>query len=629
VKLKPTNVPSAPLPRLHGIDDLRAIETVALEHRDLPRTTWEIVDQAADARPDDPANVWVPDPANPERNIRYSFAELRLAVQRYANVYSGLGLDRSEAVAFLTPNVSRLLPAILGAQAAGIAAPMNPAFEIDRLTTLLSTTGARVVVAAGPEFGEDRWDRLRSRARRMGAKALLALRPDDADTPAPALGAVRGLTVLYLDDAAAHVTSDGLACTPPRPQDIAAYFHTGGTTGAPKVAAHTHVNEAFLAWDMATSVGFRPGDAILAGLPLFHVNGLMVTGLAPILGGVTSVWPGPLGWRDPALLRNTWRLIEHFGITAMSGVPTVYAGLAALEVDAAISTLRTPIVGAAPLPKPVATAFEARTGVSLQEGYGLTEAGCASTFTLASAGLPGCVGQRMPYQRVAAASFDDAGAITLLPTGTPGEIVISGPTVFAGYVKGSDSRRWLDKSSIVDGWLRTGDLGSIDSEDRVWITGRSKDLIIRGGHNIDPTIIEEALLMHPHVRAAAAIGRPDLRAGEVPIGFVVVDPAYEGDDLVDWVARQIDEPAARPVTIEMLPELPLTAVGKTFKPALHARTVAALIRARIDEIGATVEAQFTDNGLLIEVNGSDVVVGTARATLKELAIDAEVTHHVR
>jgi fatty-acyl-CoA synthase len=201
--------------------------------------------------------------------------------------------------------------------------------------------------------------------------------------------------------------------------------------------------------------------------------------------------------------------------------------------------------------------------------------------------------------------------------------------VFAGYVKGSDSRRWLDKSSIVDGWLRTGDLGSVDSEDRVWITGRSKDLIIRGGHNIDPTIIEEALLLHPHVRAAAAIGRPDLRAGEVPIAFVVVDSDYDGDDLVEWAARQIDEPAARPVTVELLPELPLTAVGKTFKPALYARSVADLIRARIEEIGATVEARVTDHGLQFEVNGSDVVVGTARATLKELAIDAEVTHHVR
>lgn len=629
MRLKYPVVPTMPFPALRNADDLRAIEAVPLERRNIPRTTWEIVDHAAESFPNELANTWIPDPADPERSVRYTFADLRLAVQRYSNVYVGLGLDRSEAVAFLTPNVSRLLPAVLGAQAAGIAAPMNPAFEIDRLSTLVATTGARIIVAAGPEFGEERWDRLRSRARRMGVNAVLALRPDNATGPAPALGSISGLSVLYLDDAAANVTTGVLAGSPPAPHDIAAYFHTGGTTGAPKVAAHTHANEAFLAWDMATSVGFQPGDAILAGLPLFHVNGLMVTGLAPILAGAHSVWPGPLGWRDPTLLKNSWRLIERFGITAMSAVPTVYAQLANLEVDADISTLRTPIVGAAPLPTPVASGFASRTGVGLQEGYGLTEAGCASSFTPPGLGKSGSVGQRMPYQRVAAASFDGNGGIAVLPPGSSGEIVISGPTVFAGYVKRSDSRRWLDTSDVIEGWLRTGDLGSVDSDGRVWITGRSKDLIIRGGHNIDPSVIEEALLAHPHVRAAAAIGRPDARSGEVPIAYVVTDDQYADDDLVAWAAGRIDEPAARPVTVERLPELPLTAVGKPFKPELRARAIKALLTARIAAAGETdvsVGARLTDQGLSIEVEGSDDAVRIAREALSDLAIEAEVQH---
>lgn len=630
--LAETPTPGAMIPTLESVDDLRAIEAVPLARRNLPRTTWEIVDFAAQTFPDELANTWLPEPADPERGIRYTFLELRTAVQRYSNVYVGLGLGRTEAVAFLTPNVSTLLPALLAAQAVGIAAPINPAFDIDRLTTLIATTGTRIVVAAGPEFGEERWERLRSCARRLGLTALLALRPDGAVGTPPSLASMTGVSVLYLDDAAANVTSGMLGSTPPGPHDIAAYFHTGGTTGAPKVAAQTHGNEAFLAWDIATSVGFRLGDTILAGLPLFHVNGLLVTGLAPLLAGANSAWPGPLGWRDPSLLRNTWRLIERFGITAMSAVPTVYAQLATLEVDADISTLRTPVVGAAPLPAPVATSFRKQTGIALQEGYGLTEAGCASSFTLHGSSKPGSVGQRMPYQRVAAASFDSEGAITLLAPGIPGEIVISGPTVFAGYVKRANSRQWLDTSSIVDGWVRTGDLGSVDAEDRVWITGRSKDLIIRGGHNIDPTVIEEALLAHPHIRAAAAIGRPDLHAGEVPIAFVVVDADFDGDDLVAWAATRIDEPAARPLSVELLPELPLTAVGKPFKPALHAITVAALLRSRLKDLGepgAAVWTRQTDNGLVITVDGSDEAVEMTKAALKDFASDAEVEHHVK
>lgn len=615
-------------PAVDTASKLREVEAVPFAERVIPRTTWSILERAAQQHPNELANIWVPDPAQPEQRITYTFSELLQAATRYANLFTELGVGRNDAVALLTPNLSRFLPAMLGAQAVGIVAPINPTFDGERIATLLHTTGTKVIIAAGPEFGEDRWKALTSQVHRVGVTAVLALRPDNAVGEGPDLGTAPGVTLNYLDDAAAESSPHQLSVAPPQPESIASFFHTGGTTGAPKVAAHTHENEAFVAWNIVTAANLSGADRILAGLPLFHVNGVMVTGLSPILAGTPSVWPGPLGWRDPALLRNLWRLVEEFGITTMSAVPTVYTQLAMLPVDADISTLRTPVVGAASLPKSVGRKFAEHTGIQLQEGYGLTEAVCASSFTVHGNGKPGSVGQRLPYQQMVAAAIDETGAATHLPAGELGEILISGPAVFAGYVQRTPEGFTLDRSSVVDGWLRTGDLGYVDADERVWITGRSKDLIIRGGHNIDPSVIEEALLTHPNVTSAAAIGRPDQHSGEVPIAYVTVNEQYGGEDLVAWAAQHIDEPAARPQTVEVLADLPLTIIGKPFKPELRARAIASLLSARLAKEGfegAAVESRLSDRGLVIGVSGSSAsAFDVARSALEELAIEAEV-----
>ena len=139
-------------------------------------------------------------------------------------------------------------------------------------------------------------------------------------------------------------------------------------------------------------------SVIFAALPLFHTNALVVTVLAPLLKGQHVVWGGPLGYRDLPLFENFWKIVERYRIAAMSAVPTVYSVLAQIPVDADISSLKLPIVGAAPLPPAVRDAFEARTGVALCEGYGLTEGTCASAFSWPDAPRPGTVGQRLPYQ---------------------------------------------------------------------------------------------------------------------------------------------------------------------------------------------------------------------------------------
>jgi fatty-acyl-CoA synthase len=369
---------------------------------------------------------------------------------------------------------------------------------------------------------------------------------------------------------------------PPAAGDVASYLHTGGTTGTPKLAARTHANEVANAWMIVSADLMQPGSTVFAALPLFHTNALLVTVLGPLLKGQHVVWAGPLGYRDLPLYGNFWKLVERYGIMSMSGVPTVYAALAQVPVDADISSLQLPIVGAAPLPPAVSDAFQARTGVALCEGYGLTEATCASARSWPDAPRPGTLGQRLPYQEVRAVAIDEAtGDWTFLEAGEVGTIVLRGPNVFAGYlVRGESGTEPRADGKLRDGWLDTGDLGAVDDEGFIRLAGRAKDLIIRGGHNIDPATIEDALLEHPAVAAAGAVGRPDVHAGEVPMAFVALTPGVtvEAAELEAWAADHVPERAAAPRHVEIIDELPLTAVGKPYKPELRRRAAAQAAR---------------------------------------------------
>jgi fatty-acyl-CoA synthase len=279
------------------------------------------------------------------------------------------------------------------------------------------------------------------------------------------------------------------------------------------------------------------------------------------------VWAGPLGYREPALFGHFWRIVEHYRIAAMSAVPTVYATLAQVPVDAHIGSLRVAMVGASPLPAAVRDAFQAHTGVRLLEGYGLTEATCASARSFPDAPRPGSAGQRLPYQRVRIVHIESDGQ-----------------------------------------WLDTGDLARLDEDGFIYLTGRAKDLIIRGGHNIDPAIIEDALLAHPQVTAAAAVGRPDVHAGEVPVAYVTLAPeaTVTGDQLRDFAADRVAERAAAPKAVTVLDPLPVTAVGKPYKLALRAdATRRAVADALAGFPGTQVGTAIDDGSVVTTVTVAD------------------------
>jgi fatty-acyl-CoA synthase len=414
-----------------------------------------------------------------------------------------------------------------------------------------------------------------------------------------------------------------------RPGDIASYFHTGGTTGTPKIARHTHANEVFMSWGVREWVGLGPGSVFLCGLPLFHVNAAIATGLGTFCSGATVLLAGIQGYRTPGLLAAFWRLIERYRVNYFSAVPTVYASLLEVPVAGAdVSSLRYAICGAAPMPPEVFRRFETLTGLRILEGYGLTEATCATCINPpAGERRIGSVGLPMPFQKVKAAVVGaDGRRVRDCGPDEIGVLLVSGRAVFPGYLREQDNAKlWAE-----DGWLNTGDLCRIDRDGYVWLTGRAKDLIIRGGHNIDPQVIEEVLATHPAVAMAAAVGQPDGYAGELPMAFVAARPgtAPSPEELVAYCRERIAERAAVPVRIVVLPSLPATAVGKIFKPELRWRAIEHVLTGALAQksIEAAVTAGADErHGTLARVRLADAArAEEARQLLGSFAVVCEV-----
>lgn len=584
--------------------DLAEIETVPLADRGLPGSTYELLVRAARLWPDRVALSVLPDAERWEQPVERTFAELLADVHRYANVFHALGVRRTDGVALLAPNCDELITATLAAELAGIAAPLNSALSGEHISELLRGSCARVLVAAGPDLDPEVWERARGLAVETGIHSVLALSPTGS-CPAE-LERVDGLWVAHLSALAAEQPDRRFVGSLPAASDLAALFHTGGTTGMPKLAGHTHANEISDAWMVALSSIMREGAVALAALPLFHVNAVHVTLLAPLFRGARVIWAGPAGYRDPALYANLWKLVARHRVTTMSAVPTVYSVLAGCAVDADISSLRYAVVGASPLPKAVRDGLEAATGIQLVEGYGLTEATCATALSFPGRPRPGSVGQRLPYQDVKVVGVAADGEWVDLPPGRVGVLAVSGPNVFPGYVvgQGPDGPVLDGLGKLRDGWLDTGDLGRIDDDGFVHLTGRVKDLIIRGGHNIEPAVIEEALLAHPAVTAAQAVGRPDIHAGEVPVAFVTLLPGATttAEQLVAWAALHVAEPAAVPRAVTVLDAIPVTHVGKPFKPALRARATRDAVAEALRHVaGVTGVRGVVEGGAVVAV----------------------------
>lgn len=543
-------------PPMHDLRDVAAIEAAGIDAFLPERSPFLLLRRAARLVPDKVALRFLASGSDRAgRDVTY--AALDSLMVRTANLFHALGLRPGQgAVAMLMPNVPETHAVAWGGCAAGAIAPINHYLEPSLIGRMIEAIGAHILVIHGPAQDFPGWEKLAAiRAAAPGLRHVLRVgEGPDIDG------------VSCFEAALAGLPADRLEPAPVRDTQVAALFHTGGTTGAPKFVPQTHFRQALGAIGGAFAMGMGPADRVVCGMPLFHCGGLFACGLIPLAQGATVVQAGANGYRDPSIIPALWSIAARERLTVLVGPPTVYAALRGQPIDGHdLSSVRHAISSASGLPVAVLERFEAHAGIRINEGYGVTEAVLLITCNPPDGERrKGTVGLRLPFAELAVMRV--AGRATPHVPCAPGEIgavLTRGPMVFDGYPGLPPEKAPI----LPGGWLDTGDLGRLDADGYLAITGRSKDIIIRGGHNIDPELIEGPLSAHPAVELCAAVGRPDAHAGEVPVVYVVPRDGMAADaaELLDFARARIEERAAIPKEVFLIERLPLTAVGKVSK----------------------------------------------------------------
>ena len=592
--------------------------------RERPATMHQMLAATARAHPDRPAISYqltggARDPAQTR-----SWAQFHADVCRAANLFRSLGVKERDAVALVLPNSLETAAATLGAMIAGIVAPINPLLEPEQIAALLRETGARVVVTLRA-FPKTDISAKTAEAVRHAPKVGTVLEIDLTRYLTPPKSWIvpflrpRGTAKHRADVLSYHAEigrqPETLTFEDGGEDRVAAYFHTGGTTGMPKMAQHRYSGMIYNGW-IGDHLLFTEKDVLMCPLPLFHVFACHVVLMSGLKSGAHVILPTPAGYRGDGVIANFWKLCERWGVTFVITVPTAVAALMQRKVDADISRVQNAFSGSAPMPLELFKRFESATGMTVIEGYGLTEVTC-----LVSVNPPegekkvGSVGIPLPYTDVRIIHMTDDGPVRCGPDEV-GEICISNPGTFVGNTYTDPAR---NKDLFHGDYLRTGDLGRIDADGYLWITGRAKDLIIRGGHNIDPADIEEALMEHPAIAGAGAIGQPDAHAGELPCAYVELVEGGEvtPDELLEHCRKRVRERAAVPKHIEILNELPKTAVGKVFKPDLRRRAITRIYDAALKQAGSdarvTKVVDDKKRGLVAQIDGDASDARVAKA----------------
>ena len=484
-------------------------------------------------------------------DVELSYAMLHGMAQRFAGALLALGVERGQHVAVMVPNVPQFTIAYFGAHyAATPVVPLNVLLTADEVAYHLDDSDAVALIVWEGFYEPARagFDRVDS------CKHIIVAKADRADMTAPD-GAV--------NFAAAVMSARPVAELPDtNADDTAVVLYTSGTTGRAKGAELTHFNMFYNAeYQLKQPLPYQNHEAsCLVVLPLFHSFGQTVLQNATLFGGGTLCLMPRF---DPLGAAN---LIEKHALKVFAGVPTMYfALLHHPEVTPdKLASLQHCLSGGAAMPVEVMTSFDARYGVNILEGYGLSETSPVASFNpVDRAKKAGSIG--LPIAGVEFKLIDDAGD-TIAGTDTPGEICIKGHNVMKGYYK----RPLATAESIVNGWFRSGDIATRDSDGYYFIVDRKKDMIIRGGFNVYPREIEEVLYAHPAIAEAAVIGVPHERHGEEVKAVVALKPGATAsiEDITGYCKEHLAA-YKYPRIVEILPELPKGPTGKILKRQLR------------------------------------------------------------
>ena len=579
-------------PRLGSAEDVAAFEKIPYAERIAAASTFDAIRLGASVDPNAPAIQFLPNASHEDEPVVITHGQFIARVTQTANALHELGVGPNDVVSFMLPLLPQAFFTLFGAEAAGIANPVNPLLEPHQIAEILEAANTKVLVTLGPVPGTDIWDKvmkIRGQLKNLKAIVVVAGPSDEANG------------IYAFDALVAKQPHDRLLSGRTiKAEDTAAYFHTGGTTGTPKLVRHTHGNQVYQAWVCNLILKTPPGSNLLFGMPLFHVGGSLTQALAMLAAGGCLVILSPAGWRNPSAVRNIWPLVQKYRPQVLSSVPTVLAATLAIPTDGFdLSSLRYSAGGGSAIPVAVGNALQQRHNTPVLEVYGMTETASVHTISFPDREIRlGSVGHPVPYSRVRIVRIDaDGNYAGDCATNEIGVVAMAGPGVFSGYMMDEHN-----KGAFVEpGWVNSGDLGRLDEDGYLWITGRAKDLVIRGGHNIDPAPIEDVLFAHPSVAIAAVIGQPDAYAGELPLAYVQLNPgmSVQPGELEDWVRERTPERAAVPVAIISLETMPLTGVGKVFKPSLRwdaAQRVFTRILTPLKEKGVNYEVAVGAHG---------------------------------
>jgi fatty-acyl-CoA synthase len=594
-------------PSLATAADVKIFEAVPYIERIAAASTLDAIKLGAAHKPDAPAIKFLPNASPDDTPIVITHGQFVARVTQAANMFHALGIGAGDVVSFMLPLLPQSFITLFGAEAAGIANPVNPLLEAHQIAEILEAAGTKVLVALGPTQGSDIWDKvLKVRSKLKQLKAIVQV-----NGPGDEANAIYSFDALISKQPADRLVSGRKIAA----SDVAAYFHTGGTTGTPKLVLHTHANQVYQAWGCNLALKSSPGRTLLFGMPLFHVGGALTQTLATLSSGSCLVVLSPAGWRNPAALKNLWLLVERYRPETVSSVPTVLAASLTVPVgNADVSSMRYAAGGGSAIPVAVGKALQDKFHVPVLEVYGMTET--ASVHTIAYPDRPirlGSVGHPLPYSRVRVVKLDADGRYQRdCVSNEIGVVAMAGPGVFSGYLNDAHN----EGAFVEPGWVNSGDLGRLDEDGYLWITGRAKDTVIRGGHNIDPAPIEEVFFQHPAVALAALVSQPDAYAGELPVAYIQLKPGAKvaPGELEDWVRERTPERAAVPVQITLIDPMPLTAVGKVFKPQLRWDAAQQMFTQRL--------AALREQGISCEVSvGAHETHGTlAIVTMKDVPI---------
>ena len=480
--------------------------------------------------------------------LRITYAQLWHGARQYAAVLREQGVGPGDKVALLLPNTPHFPLAYFGTLALGaVAVPVHALLKAEEIQYVLEDSGAKALICAAPLLGEGA-----KGAELAGVPVLSVMEDASSDSG-----------IQRIDELASGATPVE-EVVPREPEDTAVILYTSGTTGQPKGAEISHLNITMNVVASAMhSFDIGPDDVVLGCLPLFHTFGQTCCMNTAFYTGASVVL---LPRFDGAA---ALQLLVDEKCTIFMGVPTMYVGLLeAAKTSDLRPKLKSALSGGAALPLAVLEKFAEVFGTDVLEGYGLTETSPVATFNqVGMTPMPGTVGKAIwgVEVEVAKAELDDS--IELLPTGELGEIVVRGHNVFKGYLNKPEATA----AAIVDGWFRTGDLGTKDADGYVTIVDRKKDMVIRGGYNIYPREVEECLLRHEAVAQVAVIGLPDPQYGEEVCAVVILEDGKEvsAEDLSAWAKTKLAA-YKYPRRVFFVDSLPLGPSGKVLKRELVA-----------------------------------------------------------